>query len=247
MSKLGIITVRKRKRRLCLLNRISVKAVEAGVSYMAAEIEISEERLCKMNSKKRCRLLNKAETRLRRMGADRVLIDGKYKKLLLAEPQRPNNFLPPRFCFDAFKFAAEKIGGSRIRRMAIYDSALSAVSMSSLERVVMSVNSISLYTRKIDEAERLADRLLDKYGILIDVMPMPPQRAEMRPEYLIDVDNGRVCAGDFVVDGIELDADLGECHLDNTDLADNMELFGDLNIKRLISGKNAVEVSVKCG
>lgn len=247
MSKLGLITVRKTKRRLCFLSRISVKEVEAELLYMAAEIEITEERLGRMSRKRRLKLLNKAEMRLRRMGADRILIDGQYKNLLLAEPQRPGNSLPPRFCFDAFELAAEKVGGSRVRKLAIYDSALRAVCMSRLESVVMTVNFMCLYTEKTDEAEKLADRLLDKYGILIDVMPMPTRKSEARPEYLIDVDNGRVCAGDFVVDGIELDADLGECCLDNTDLADNIELFGDLNIKKLISGKNAVEVSEKCG
>ena len=247
MSKLGLITVRKTKRRLCFLSRISVKEVEAELLYMAAEIEITEERLGRMSRKRRLKLLNKAEMRLRRMGADRILIDGQYKNLLLAEPQRPWDFLPPRFCFDAFELAAEKVGSSMIRKLTIYDSALRAACVSRLERVVMAVNSMCLYTDKTDEAESMADRLLDKYGILIDVMPMPTQKSEARPEYLIDVDNGRVCAGDFVVDGIELDADLGECCLDNTDLADNIELFGDLNIKKLISGKNAVEVSKKCG
>ena len=245
MSKLGLITVRKTKRRLCFLNRISVKDVEAVPPYMVAEIEITEKKLGRISPKKRRKLLNRAEVRLRRIGADRILIDSKYKNLLLAEPHRPGNFLPPRFCFDAFELAAEKVGNRRIKKLAIYDSALRAVCMSRLESVVMAVNSLILYTDKTDEAERLADRLLDKYGILLDVMPVSMRKSEARPEYLIDVDNGRVCAGDFVVNGIELDADLGECCLDNADLADNMELFGDLHIKKLVSGKNTVEISEK--
>lgn len=248
MSKLGIITVRtKGKSRLCIFNKISVKDVDAGVSYMTAEIEIAEEKLGRMSRKKRCRLLCKAEMQLRRLGTDKVLIDSRYKELLLAEQKNSAYFLPPQFCFDTFELASERVrSGGRIRTLAIYDSKLRAVSISRLENVVMSVNSISLYTEKTDEAENLADRLLDKYGILIDVMPMPTQKSEMRPEYLIDVDNGRVCVGDFAVDGIELDTELGECRLDNADIADNIELFGSLNIKRLISGKNAVDVFEKC-
>lgn len=244
MPRLGIVMVRMIKRRRWYpFNKISVKEAENGSSHMIAEIQVREGKLEAMSRKRRRKLLSKAERLLSGFGADRILIDSEYKEVLLSEPQKPKNLITPYFCFDAFGLAVNKVGGKRIGKLTIYDSEMRAACMSRIENLVMSVRSISLYTDKAEEAERIADGLLLKYGILIDVMPMSGKNVDVRPKYLIDVDNGRVCAEDFVVDGIELDADMGECQLDNTDLTDNIGIFGALNIKKLISGKNSIEVS----
>lgn len=250
MKVLGIITAPEKNKGITerLLHPIIIKEeTNAERKYIAAELSISTDRLADIGRHRLKKMILKADRLLKNRGAAGVVLTNQCKsKLLDRIDELPIEFerscvIPASKMEECLAFVLTKITKvTSFSSAVLFDRELCVVDKGLLEKVCQAVKQISLYTCCTAKAEKLAEFMYREYGVCMFVGEYNDLTARKKAHILIDIDNARVRAGDFVVDGAEFISDIGEYELDGAEAAAVLGEENNMRIKCWLSGGRKV-------
>lgn len=249
MKTIGIISVPEIKLTIGrkIIRPIVIKEeFERNNNYIVAEISHTAEEIMHYGERKLRRIVCKAKRLLASQGVEGVLLSQNIRDILQKRnlyeqfaPKRSNR-IPPCRVIECFFKALKIYNGCNDKveeKAVICDSEMRGVDFDCLLKICMKVKNVVLYTDNTENAEGLAQKLFEEYGVLITVKKYRLIERANLPQIMIDVDRGRVRIRDFVVDGAEIVSNSGKYGLDPQEEA---ECLGDeccLSIRSLMSGK----------
>ncbi len=156
-------------------------------------------------------------------------------------------YIPSGYIWHAFWFTMKKFNDDvffkGFRSVEIIDENLIALTYDILAKLSGYIKYITVITSN-DYIYTISDKLFADYGVCIEIRNARKNSYLKSDTILVDVDFGRVLAGDFVLDGIELDINTGSYIIAKEDLAKifNSFEYNEIKVKNWYSGKNQIKI-----
>lgn len=244
---IGIISVPKKRTSLAGMLTGGVRIKEEfgdNPTYLVAETAAGERDLARMRKISVARIIRRAERKLRRLGAMRILMAENCREYapFLKERIYKSYSIPAVRIFEGFEAARKMMGYNVIKNVLVTDRELTAVSYEKLVNLCKMAEKISVCTTETERAEEMAERLFYEYGVCIQIRSEVCDEDRRKVQAVIDTDNAKVRIGDFCIDGAEFRSKSGDY---KTDAAEETACLGEentLEIEKWISGNRAIKI-----
>ncbi len=249
MKTIGIISVPEIKLTTgrIIMRPVVVKETFMGNNkYIVAEISYTAKDIMRVGERKLRKITDRAKRHLESRGAEGVLFAQSIRNILQKRnlyegfaPKRINK-IPSCRMVECFFKALERCGCYNEKvadKAVICDNEMRGVDFEGLLKICMKVKDVVLCTNNTENAEMLAQKLFEEYGVLITIKENRLTEGANLPQIMIDIDKGRIRIKDFVVDGAEFVSDSGKYGLDPQEEARCLGGECDLSIRSLMSGK----------